>query len=286
MSKVAGPVFCLALLLTGGAALAASPDGHAATSESDTGPRLLGSRAVALGLGGATAILTILLCVVPARVASSTKRRIERTVAESALTLQEEDRRRIARELHDGAGQALTAARLHLVALRQLAPPHSEKIAQIIAHLDEATEEVRRSTTTLAPPALAEFGLGGALARHCEGFADAAGLTVDFELPQNLPLLHSYVETACYRIVQEALHNAARHAGATRAWIRLRMVDHAVRLEIGDNGVGLVAHDEGGLGLDSIHERVRLAGGSIEIVDGRGPGARIRVLLPSAELRS
>ena len=229
-----------------------------------------------MGLGAVAALLGVLLYVVPKGAVEATKKRVESAMAERALTLQEEDRRRIARELHDGAGQALTAARLQLAALRETAEPHHEAIRQILVHIDEAIEEVRRSTTALAPPAIAEFGLAGAIERHCESFASASGLFVDVEIAEPLPAMREYLETACYRVMQEALSNAVRHAGARRVWVKLACSERTVELEIGDDGIGL-RDASNGFGLGSIRDRVRLAGGSVEV---RGPGTRIQVRLP------
>jgi two-component system sensor histidine kinase UhpB len=262
-------------LVLGGAAHAAPAEADRSTA-ADTGPVLDTTKAIAIGLGIVAALMGVLLYVVPKGAVEKTKKRVESVMAERALTLQEEDRRRIARELHDGAGQALTAARLQLAALRDVAEPHEEAIRHILSHVDEAIEEVRRSTTALAPPAIAEFGLAGAIERHCESFASASGLPVDVKIPERLPPMREYLETACYRITQEALSNAARHAGARRAWVTLDCSPEAIRLEVGDDGVGL-RDGSGGFGLESIRERARLAGGSVEV---QGPGTRIHVVLP------
>jgi signal transduction histidine kinase len=155
-------------------------------------------------------------------------------------------------------------------------------VRQIIASVDNAMDEIRRSTGALAPPALAEFGLLGALARHCEQFAGASGLDVRLDAPAALVPLPAYVETAIYRTAQESLTNAARHAGAKRAWIRLQVRPTEIQLEVGDDGEGSDMAKPG-FGLDSIRERARLAGGTCEILGSAGPGERVRVLLPVPE---
>jgi two-component system sensor histidine kinase UhpB len=251
----------------------------AQVSPSDTGPLLSGTKVVAIGLGIVTVLLSVLLYLLPLRAAAATKRRVETAIKEQVLTLQEEDRRRIARELHDGAGQALTAARLQLIALRaNEAVPH-DLVRQIIASVDGAIDEIRRSTSALAPPALAELGLLGALARHCDQFAGAAGLSVRLDAPPTLKQLPAYVETAIYRIVQEGLTNVARHAGARRAWVSLIAGPTSIQLEVGDDGAG-IEEATPGFGFDSIRQRARLAGGACEILGSPGPGARLRVVLP------
>lgn len=264
------------------------------------------------GLASAFAGLALLLCAIlylmPMRAIATAQRRIQALLGELALTLQEEDRRRIARDLHDGAGQALTAARLRLLALargaraqnvdpgekktgdpgeKETGAPKSEKnggkgeaaLADISQLLDEAIEEVRRSVYTLAPPALGELGLGGALQRHCEAFAGATGLSVLCEI-EDLPPLRPGVETACYRIVQEALTNTARHANARRAWVQLRVETGTLCLSVYDDGEAPATAPHEGIGLLGIRERARLLGGHADITIAPDHGLRIEVRLP------
>lgn len=232
---------------------------------------------LALGLG-------VVLYQLPVRAIARAERRIANLLGRLALTLQEEDRRRIARDLHDGAGQAITAARLELSALKSQGFP--QPLLDKIAHqLDEALDEVRRSTQALAPPALAELGLGRALERHCEAFSDAAGLAVSCDVGADLPPLGADVETACYRIVQEALTNTARHAGATRAWVRLGSRDgRSLTLEVGDDGAGISLGDapSDGHGIEGIRERARLLGGEVALASAAGRGVQIEVTIPLA----
>ncbi len=240
----------------------------------------LAAAALALAL-----VLGAVLYLLPVRAIARAERRIALLLGKLATTLQEEDRRRIARDLHDGAGQAITAARLELAALRARARDGDATIDRVTRHLDEALAEVRRSTTALAPPALAELGLARALERHCEAFADAAGLAVACEVAADLPALGAEVETACYRIVQEALTNTARHAGATRAWVRLAADGGRLLLEIGDDGAGLGdgAEAAGGRGIDNIRARARLLGGEVDLASQAGRGVRVAVTLPLGE---
>jgi signal transduction histidine kinase len=216
-------------------------------------------------------LLATVLYRLPLRTVGAAEQRIARLLGQLAISLQENDRRRIARDLHDGAGQALTAARLRLLALKKHADPAA--LEAISAHLDEALDEIRRSTAALLPPALAELGLPGAIERHCRSFGEAAGLSVHCEVAA-LPALPVPVEIACYRIVQEALSNTARHAGATSARVQLAHAGSALRLEVSDNGVGLGESP----GLDSIRERARLVGGELTIVTQ--PGARLTIEIP------
>jgi signal transduction histidine kinase len=168
--------------------------------------------------------LGTVLFLLPVRAIAVAEGRVQNLLGRLALTLQEEDRRRIARDLHDGAGQVLTAARLELLALQGGGAPSAAALSRIAGHLDEALAEVRRSTAALAPPALAELGLGRALERQCEALADATGLRVRCSAAADLPKLDGEVELACYRIAQEALTNVARHAHANEVAVRLEFI--------------------------------------------------------------
>jgi signal transduction histidine kinase len=146
--------------------------------------------------------------------------------------------------------------------------------------MDEALDELRRSTSALAPPALEDLGLHGAIERHCGAIARAAGLEVSCEVPSALPLLSRELEIACYRIVQECLHNTVRHAGAHSAKVRLAASPGTLELEVADDGAGLGADAESGAGLTSIQERARLLGGSASFSERPGGGARVVVSFP------
>lgn len=240
-------------------------------------------RTIALALGSAVvaALLGVLLFLLPVRAVSEAERRIDSLMKQLAVSWREEERGRIARELHDGAGQALTAARLHLVALKRSADPSlGEHVASITTLLDEALEEVRRSTAALMPPALADLGLRGAIERHCEAFAGATGLVIDCRIDDDIPAAGSHIETACYRIVQEALTNIARHARAQHATVRLSARDDALKLCVEDDGSGMqssAASD--GVGLSSIRGRAEGLGGEVAILSSAS-GTRLEVVLP------
>ena len=245
-----------------------------------TRPLLLGTAT----LGGASALLSVLLgallYLIPTRAIAAAERRIAALMTQLSLTLQEEERGRIARDLHDGAGQALTAARLHLASLRKGAGqgPSAERLSAVAGHIDEAMEEIRRSTAALRPPALAELGLRGALERHGEAVAAAAGIEVAWSL--GLPSrLEAHLETALYRIIQEALTNVARHAEASRVSVTIREEGLGLRLIVEDDGRGAAPGRGRGGGLASIEERARLLGGEASFAD-RAPGFRVEVTLP------
>lgn len=198
----------------------------------------------------------------------------------------QEDRVRIARELHDGVGQWLTAAKLQLVVLRRREPGHGKELDRLVACLDRAVDELRRSTTALAPRAVVELGLRDALKQHCRIFSEATRLPVRFEVPFPVPSLSVATAATCYRIAQEALHNAARHAACTYAWVRVEAWRDHLRLEVGDDGKGLSGARRGGFGLESMRERARLAGGTAKIFERAGAGPRVVVTLPMTEMQT
>jgi signal transduction histidine kinase len=218
-------------------------------------------------------ILGASLFLFPVRTVARAEERIAALLAERRVALQDEERRRIARELHDGAGQALTAARLQLLALRKRGLA-VEDAAQVEHHLDEALEEVRRSTSALLPAPLAALGLVGALRKHCASYARATGIDISLEVPDQLPELPAPMAAGLYRIVQEALHNTVRHAGAGRASVRVSRSTNALALEFDDDGRGFPDQASS----QSIRERVAGLGGA---VDWPEPGrAHLRVHIP------
>jgi len=227
-------------------------------------------------------LLASMLYVVPVRTVARAERRIVSLMSRLALTMQEGERARIARDLHDGAGQAITAARLGLLALRkrQASLDADASIDAIAATLDGALDEIRRSCGALAPPSIGELGLQGAIRRHCEAFASASGLAIECNVAADLPDAVPHVQVACYRIVQEALANCARHAGAHRIVVSLRANGGQFVLEVVDDGKGFEpATVRMGTGLQSIQERARLLGGSFEVHPAH-PGTAVRVAFP------
>jgi signal transduction histidine kinase len=229
------------------------------------------------------ALLAASLYWVPVRTVETAERRIASLTRQLALTLREQERGRIARELHDGAGQAITAARLNLMALRRgrEGAVDDKTLRSTAALLDEALEEVRRSTAALMPPALAELGLRGALLRHCESFGQATGLAIQCEIDSEVPPADEQIETACYRIAQEALTNIARHSNAREVIVELRCAGDQLRLTVADDGKGIGALEPAeGAGLQGMRDRVDALGGAVSIGARRPTGTRLDVVLP------
>jgi signal transduction histidine kinase len=229
-----------------------------------------------------------------------------RELSSRALLLQEAERRVIARELHDSAGQALTAIRINLQIIAQLAEAGSSK-AEAVARLasrtltiaDATLEEIRRAVIMLGPAILDDVGLVAAIQRLCDDFGERSeanapsspGLAIECEL-DDMPEagLSPALESACYRVIQEALTNVARHAHATEVRVRLVLEPREIHLEVQDNGrgfdpaAGRVAGAPGGRGLVGMRERVELLGGTIRIDTRPGAGTRVRVDLPQVTL--
>jgi two-component system sensor histidine kinase UhpB len=217
-------------------------------------------------------------------------RRRLRDVAARALRATEEERKRIARELHDGTAQALAAIRVQLRVARAMTDPdlREGQLNGVSAEIGEAIEEVRRMARGLRPPSLDMLGLATAIESYARPVAEAAGLEIEFQLPAVAGVVAPDAELALYRIMQEALSNVVHHAGAGRVQIRLRKVDRALQLLIEDDGSGFVvtqAFDEEGrgLGLFGMQERASYVGGGVDITSVPGSGTRIVVSLPIAE---
>lgn len=253
----------------------------------DTGPLWHRTLVVALIAGLAEGLLGVLLFLVPVRTVRIAEQRMTALMHQLALNLREEERGRIARDLHDGAGQALTAARLHLRSLQKSSTTNelTTQLEPVVSLVDDALQEVRRSTAALMPPAIADLGLKGALQRHCDAFASASGLTIQFESDPELPACDTHVQTACYRIVQEALTNIARHAAATTARVELALREASLRISVSDDGAGIEpASSSEGSGLRSIQARAALLGGRARMFRDGGRTV-LEVLLPSGGLQ-
>ena len=188
------------------------------------------------------------------------------------ITSQDEERRRLARELHDSTAQSLAALEINLSALTSASDPaEARRLAGEAAAISrQVCDELRTMSYLLHPPLLEEAGLAFATRWFVEGFAKRNGIPVHLDVPENFPRLAPGSETALFRIVQESLSNIYRHAGATKAWIVLsRDEDGEVVLEIRDNGEGLpddfsLARSSG-VGLAGMRERMRELGGTLDI---------------------
>jgi PAS domain S-box-containing protein len=218
--------------------------------------------------------------------AENTERRLAeeslRHLSGRLLLLQDEERRRLARELHDGATQNLMALSMNLCALRETAANGHPAFEECRKLVDESIGELRTISFLLHPPLLETMGLSCALPDYVKGFSQRSGIQVRLDVPAALGRLGRDVEGTLYRIVQEALSNVHRHSGSQTAQIALVPEADRITLEIVDQGCGFPpipdAH-RSGVGITGMRERVRLLGGSLDLQCGR-QGGTLRVVLP------
>ncbi len=216
-----------------------------------------------------------------AAVAVELSRRVQRDSLRRMIEGQEAERRRLARELHDETGQALTSVLLGLKTVEN-AEDKTAALAQLRELVVATLQDVRRLAVELRPKALDDFGLVPALERLVETFIEATGISVDFESQLGDARLPSEVETTLYRIVQESLTNIAKHAGARRVSVLLVRRGAAATALVEDDGHGFDSEDElrGGIGLAGMRERLALLDGRLTIESTRGGGTSLIAEVP------
>jgi two-component system, NarL family, sensor histidine kinase UhpB len=238
--------------------------------------------------------IAAIVAVLADRVSKSARHyaKLYRQASERLVTAHEEERASLARELHDGVGQTLTAVVLTLDAAETEfrsspeadTPPGHAGVLRARELAESALAETRQVAAKLRPTRVHELGLGAALAN----LARQVGVAVDLRFdPAMLPpgVLDPELEIDVYRIVQEALGNAARHSHASRIWISGHLLDDTVRLVVGDDGVGFdQSARERGLGLDGMQERASIHGLDIEIRSRRGDGTRVEIVVPIPQI--
>ncbi|MCW2963158.1 MAG: sensor histidine kinase [Actinomycetia bacterium] len=216
-----------------------------------------------------------------ASVAVDLSRRVQRDSLRRVIEGQELERRRLARELHDETGQALTSVLLGLKAVETAedAPAALARLRELVV---ATLQDVRRLAVELRPKALDDFGLVPALERLVETFTEATGISVEFESQLGAERLQPEVETTLYRIVQEALTNIAKHAGARRVSVLLVRRPGVVSALIEDDGLGFGRDEEarGGIGLAGMRERLALLDGKLTTESGRGTGTSLVAEVP------
>jgi len=220
-----------------------------------------------------------------------------RKLSSRLLRLQDEERRRIARELHDSTAQNLSAIVMNISLLKPLALGGDEKVARILEETriiaEASSNEIRNLSYLLHPPLLDEVGLTFAIKWFADGFSQRTDIAVTVDTPENLPRLGEHLETPLFRVVQEALSNVYRHSAATEVNIHLEITSqHLLRLQIKDNGKGfpkaIAADAESdqitrlfGVGLAGMHERLAPLNGKMRIESSsRGTELLIEVPLP------
>ena len=204
------------------------------------------------------------------------------------LKLQDDERRRLARELHDSTGQMLTLMKMNLD--RMTAKDGEQQSAALIEATISIHAELSRQLRTMSyllhPPLLDEMGLPSALAWYCEGFAERSGIKVELQVSPEFGRLSNDMEIAIFRVVQECLTNIHRHSGSSTAAIYLTRTAEGVRLEIADAGKGIPAQrfNEGkvvaGIGMMGIQERMRQLKGNVTVTSSE-KGTRVIVMLPA-----
>lgn len=212
-----------------------------------------------------------------------------RTLSSNLIATQDDERRRIARELHDSLGQELSAAKMmadKIVMLNRSSESTSEA-NEISSLIDHAIQQVRSISYLLHPPLLDEIGLQSALQFYLEGFTKRSGIEIALDMkPANFPRLGSEMETAIFRIVQEALTNVFRHSGAREAWVTLVKEDAQVIGTVRDNGKGIAdavmqgRPDRIGVGIGGMRQRVKEFGGDLRIGNAN-PGTFVEVVVPT-----
>jgi len=200
-----------------------------------------------------------------------------------ALGAQEEERRWVARELHDEVGQTLTAVALKAGRAARQGGAQAETMSEIAASLQQSLIEVRRMARRLRPEALDDLGLVNAMITMCRRIGDHGALQVDTDFATDLPKLSAETDLVIYRVAQEALTNARRHAQASTVTVTLACEADRVVLSVGDDGRGFDEPVGESNGLAGMRERALMIGAQFDVRSRPGQGAEIRLSIPLAE---
>ncbi|MFC4372716.1 sensor histidine kinase [Nocardia halotolerans] len=201
------------------------------------------------------------------------------TASSSALAAQENERQRIARELHDEIGQSLTVALLRLRRTADRAPAElHDDLHEVQETVRACLDEVRGIARRLRPDVLEDLGLPSALSALCNEFAATAGLTITREIDSELGRVDADIELVCYRVAQECLTNIARHAHAGSVRLTLHCDDGTLLLRVRDNGTGTITRE--GAGIRGMRERALLVDAALTIQAHPGRGTDVRLAIP------
>ncbi len=215
-----------------------------------------------------------------------------RALTNKLTEVQESERRQIARDLHDEMGQALTALRINLSAVEKALPPDApapsrDRLAEAMQLAEQTLEQIRELSLNLRPPMLDDLGLVPTLRWYVKRYTSRTNIAAELTVLGAEQRLPPPVETALYRVLQEALTNVARHAAATTVHLQLRYDAQSVTAQVEDNGRGflvnnnaLPATDAAGIGLLGMRERVTLLGGTFQIESAPGKGAQLWLEIP------
>jgi signal transduction histidine kinase len=201
------------------------------------------------------------------------------------LTAQEEERKRISRELHDETGQALMVVRLYLSMLDSTVQNEEAKakMGELLGVVDRAIEGIRRIIGRLSPLVLQELGLISAIRKEAKDLRNTAGVRARVNISENFGRLDPVMETAIYRVVQESLHNVAKHAQASNVEISMERRGEMLTLSIQDDGTGIRRRtnpSRTSFGMAGMHERISTLGGQMKVESHEGEGTKISISVP------
>ena len=211
-----------------------------------------------------------------------------RTLSSNLIATQDDERRRIARELHDSLGQELSAAKMMTdkIVMTNRSSESTKEAIEVSNLIDHAIQQVRSISYLLHPPLLDEIGLQSALQFYLEGFTKRSGIEISLDMrPSSFPRFSLEMETAIFRIVQEAVTNVFRHSGAREAWVTLVKEDNRIVGTVRDNGKGITEGvmegrpDRIGVGIGGMRQRVKEFDGDLRIGNAN-PGTFVEVIFP------
>jgi signal transduction histidine kinase len=208
--------------------------------------------------------------------------------------LRDEERKQLARELHDSVGQMLAALSMNIAKVRsqaqRLDPAAASAVTENAEIVEQISKEIRTISHLLHPPLLDVAGLASAIRWYVDGFSERSKIRVDMEVPAEFRRLSEEMELTIFRLIQECLTNIHRHSGSSTASIAIRQEDHTILVEIKDQGKGIssdkqmeLGTDRAGVGFRGMRERLRQLGGELEIQSGSG-GTSVTARLPLARL--
>ena len=205
-----------------------------------------------------------------------------RRASSAALEAQEEERARVARDLHDEVNQSLTGLLLRLEATREKAPPElAAELAETRKLANRAMQELLTLARQLRPTALDDLGLKAALSSHVTDLGRRSGIEASFEAEGDIGSVPQDVQVVAYRVAQEALSNAIQHSGARHLQVRLARENGTFSLDVGDDGHGFAFDDSsGGLGLPGMRERALLVNGDLQVTSRVDSGTSVRLRVP------
>ncbi len=230
------------------------------------------------------------LAIERARMTDALREREQKIAELSAhlLRAQEEERKRISRELHDETGQALMVIRLYLGMMEPMVTARSVrgKIRETVEVVDRTIEGIRRIIGKLSPLVLQELGLVAAIRKEAKHLAKTTGVKTRVLISEDVGRLTPGTEQAIYRVVQEALHNVAKHAQARNATVQVTREEERVHVVVEDDGIGIHTRTNSrnhSFGLAGMKERIAVLGGVARVISAKGKGTRIEITVPASE---